>query len=153
MVEDSRQEGAAAASGDRRWTAEQLAAIERRHGDLLLDAGAGSGKTSVLVERFARAVLEDGVEVSAILVITFTDKAAAELRDRIRARLRQLGAMDAARATEGAFISTIHGFCARVLRAGALQAGLDPEFVVLDEIRSERLRAIEIGRASCRERV
>src|SRR6516225_5507414 len=74
------------------WTAEQLQAIERRDGELLLDASAGSGKTSVLVERFVRAVVEDGVEVSAILAITFTDKAAAELRERIRQRLRQLGA-------------------------------------------------------------
>src|ERR1700759_1927222 len=125
---------------NRSWTDEELAAIERRHGDLLLDAGAGSGKPSVLVERFARTVIEDGVDVSSILVITFTEKAAAELRDRIRARLRELGAEEAARATEGAFISTIHGFCARVLRAGALEAGLDPEFEVLDEIRAARLR-------------
>jgi ATP-dependent exoDNAse (exonuclease V) beta subunit len=123
------------------WTAEQLRAIERRSGDLLLDAAAGSGKTSVLVERFARAVLDDGIAVAAILTITFTEKAAAELRDRIRARLRELGAVDQARATEGAFISTIHGFCARVLRAGALTAGLDPNFVVLDGARSEPLAA------------
>jgi ATP-dependent exoDNAse (exonuclease V) beta subunit len=147
VVDDARHEGAAGASEGRRWTAEQLAAIERRRGDLLLDAGAGSGKTSVLVERFARSVIDDGVEVSAILVITFTDKAAAELRDRIRARLRALGAVDAARATEGAFISTIHGFCARVLRAGALQAGLDPEFAVLDEVRADRLRVVAFARA------
>src|SRR5437868_9691 len=105
-----------------RWTAEQLAAVERREGELLLDAGAGSGKTSVLVERFARAVLEDGADVTAILTITFTDKAAAELRERIRARLRELGADEAARETENAFISTIHGFCARLLRASALAA-------------------------------
>jgi ATP-dependent helicase/nuclease subunit A len=64
------------------WTDEQRRAIERRHGDLLLDAAAGSGKTAVLVERFARAVLEDGVAVGAILTITFTEKAAAELRER-----------------------------------------------------------------------
>jgi ATP-dependent exoDNAse (exonuclease V) beta subunit len=121
------------------WTAEQLEAIERRRGELLLDAGAGSGKTSVLVERFARAVLEDGVEVGAILAITFTEKAAAELRERIRKRLRELGADDAARATEAAFISTIHGFCARVLRANALSAGIDPGFDVLDEQQSQRL--------------
>jgi len=139
--------GGLGGAGGRRWTGEQLAAIERRRGDLLLDAGAGSGKTSVLVERFARSVIEDGVDVSAILVITFTEKAAAELRDRIRARLRELGALDAARATEGAFISTIHGFCARVLRAGALAAGLDPEFEVLDELRSGRLGAVAFERA------
>jgi ATP-dependent helicase/nuclease subunit A len=122
-----------------RWTEEQALAIERRDGNLLLDAGAGSGKTSVLVERFARAVLEDGVEVGAILTITFTDKAAAELRDRVRQRLHALGADEAARATEGAFISTIHGFCARVLRAHALAAGIDPRFVVLDQPEAQRL--------------
>jgi ATP-dependent helicase/nuclease subunit A len=121
------------------WTAEQLSAIQRRAGDLLLDAGAGSGKTSVLVERFVRAVLQDDIDVAAILTITFTEKAAAELRDRIRRRLRALGADEAARATEGAFISTIHGFCARVLRAHALAAGIDPDFVVLDRPESERL--------------
>ena len=68
------------------FTAEQAAARSSgAQGDLLLDASAGSGKTSVLVERFVRAVLEDGVDVAAILTITFTDKAAAELRERIRA--------------------------------------------------------------------
>ena len=124
---------------ERTFTEEQLVAIERREGDLLLDAGAGSGKTSVLVERFARSVLEDGIEVGAILTITFTEKAAAEMRERIRARLRELDADEAARATEGAFISTIHGFCARVLRAHALAAGLDPAFVVLDAPDADRL--------------
>ncbi|HUA03582.1 MAG TPA: UvrD-helicase domain-containing protein [Solirubrobacteraceae bacterium] len=123
----------------RSFTGEQLVAIERREGDLLLDAGAGSGKTSVLVERFVRSVLEDGLDVGAILTITFTEKAAAEMRERIRARLRELDADEAARATEGAFISTIHGFCARVLRAHALAAGLDPAFVVLDAQDAERL--------------
>ena len=93
----------------------------------------------MLVERFVRAVLEDGVDVGAILTITFTEKAAAELRDRIRRRLRELGADEAARATEGAYISTIHGFCARVLRSHALAAGLDPRFVVLDEPEARRL--------------
>ncbi|MGH2868433.1 MAG: UvrD-helicase domain-containing protein, partial [Solirubrobacteraceae bacterium] len=121
------------------WTAEQSWAIEHRRGDLLLDAGAGSGKTSVLVQRFVADVLEDGIDVSAILTITFTEKAAAELRDRIRTRLRERGAFEQARATEGAFISTIHGFCARVLRSGALAAGLDPGFVVLDSDQSEPL--------------
>jgi ATP-dependent exoDNAse (exonuclease V) beta subunit len=121
------------------FTPEQLLAIRRRDGELLLDASAGSGKTSVLVERFVRAVLDDGVEVSAILAITFTDKAAAELRERIRLRFRELGAVEQARATEGAFISTIHSFCARVLRAHALLAGIDPRFVVLDEPEARRI--------------
>jgi ATP-dependent helicase/nuclease subunit A len=114
-------------------TPDQRRAVAARDGDMLLDASAGSGKTSVLVERFARSVTADGIEVGAMLAITFTEKAAAELRDRIRARLRALGAEEQARATEGAFISTIHGFCSRVLRAQALAAGLDPEFTVLEE--------------------
>jgi ATP-dependent helicase/nuclease subunit A len=125
--------------GAREWTQEQWQAIDRREGDLLLDAAAGSGKTSVLVERFVQMVLEDGVDVSAILTITFTDKAAGEMRERIRLRLRELGAEDVARATEGAFISTIHAFCARLLRLHALRAGIDPQFRVLDALDAQRL--------------
>ncbi|HTX31984.1 MAG TPA: UvrD-helicase domain-containing protein [Solirubrobacteraceae bacterium] len=121
------------------FTSEQREAIRRREGDLFLDAGAGSGKTSVLVERFARGVVEDGLDPAAILTITFTEKAAAEMRERIRLRLRELGAPEAARATEGAFISTIHGFCARVLRTHALAVGIDPAFAVLDELEAGRL--------------
>jgi ATP-dependent exoDNAse (exonuclease V) beta subunit len=132
---------------ERPWTEEQRRAIERRQGDLLLDAAAGSGKTAVLVERFVRAVLEDGIEIGAILTITFTEKAAAELRERIRARLVELGAGEAARATEGAFISTIHGFCARVLRTHALAAGLDPRFEVLDADRASVLAGTAFARA------
>ena len=133
------EEAGSVPDGAPAWTPEQLGAIERRRGDLLLDAGAGSGKTSVLVERFVRTVLEDDVPVEAILTITFTEKAAAEMRDRIRRRLRELGADAAARATEGAFISTIHGFCARALRTHALAAGIDPLFVVLDAPDAEAL--------------
>ncbi|HEY1592996.1 MAG TPA: UvrD-helicase domain-containing protein [Solirubrobacteraceae bacterium] len=127
------------ADAEHTFTSEQLDAIERRDGTLFLAAGAGSGKTSVLVERFVRSVLEDGIDVAAILTITFTEKAAAEMRERIRARLRELSAVEQARATEGAAISTIHGFCARLLRANALAAGIDPSFTVLDELESRRL--------------
>jgi ATP-dependent helicase/nuclease subunit A len=127
------------ATGGREWTTEQREAIARRDGDLLLDAAAGSGKTSVLVERFVESVLNDGLDVSAILTITFTEKAAAEMRERIRRRLRELGAVEAARQTEGASISTIHAFCARLLRTHALRAGIDPRFTVLDGWRAQRL--------------
>ena len=141
VADPDRTAGEDASVARRAWTDEQRRAIDRRTGDLLLDAAAGSGKTSVLVERFVRSVLDDGVAVGAILTITFTEKAAAELRDRIRTRLRELGADAAARATEGAFISTIHGFCARVLRGHALAAGLDPRFEVLAAERTEPLAA------------
>ncbi|HUB77019.1 MAG TPA: UvrD-helicase domain-containing protein, partial [Solirubrobacteraceae bacterium] len=120
-------------------TAEQSAAIDRRQGSLLLDAAAGSGKTSVLVERFVRSVVEDEVPLRAILAITFTEKAATELRERIRRRLREVGAGEAARAAEGAGISTIHSFCARTLRAHALRAGLDPAFAVLEAHEAREL--------------
>ena len=127
------------AAGARTWTSEQQLAIERREGNLLLAAGAGSGKTSVLVERFVASVVRDGIGVGEILTITFTEKAAAEMRDRIRSRLRELGEDQAAAATESAYIATIHGFCARVLRAQALGAGLDPGFIVLDEHEASAL--------------
>ena len=74
---------------DRAFTPEQQAAIDRRDGRLLLSANAGSGKTTVLVERFVRTVLEDDIAPGAILAITFTDKAAGELRARVRRELRR----------------------------------------------------------------
>ncbi len=122
-----------------RFTEEQLRAIERRDGSLLVRAGAGTGKTSVLVERFVRAVLADEAPVDGVLAITFTEKAAAELKARVRRRFRELGRRDLAREAERAWISTIHGFCSRVLRAHALTAGVDPDFKVLDELESERV--------------
>ena len=129
------------------FTPEQQAAIERRDVSLLVRAGAGTGKTSVLVERFVQAVREDEVEVERILAITFTEKAASEMKERVRERLVELGMRDEARAAEGAWISTIHRFCARVLRTHALSAGIDPEYRVLDELESERLGLDAFDRA------
>jgi len=126
--------------GGRAFTAEQSEAVRRRAGSLLLEANAGSGKTSVLVERFVRSVLEDGVRPARILAITFTERAAGELRARVRARFVEQGRRDLARETEAAWVSTIHGFCTRVLRAHAVAAGLDPAFTVLDEAAARPLR-------------
>jgi ATP-dependent helicase/nuclease subunit A len=121
-------------------TAEQAHAVARRAEPLLLSAAAGSGKTSVLVERFVAAVREDGIAPARILAITFTERAAGELRARVRARLLELGDREAARDTEAAFVGTFHGFCARLLRSHALAAGLDPGFGILDEGLAGRLR-------------
>lgn len=124
-----------------RLTEQQERAVARRDGSLMVRAGAGTGKTTVLVERFVASVIEDGVAVESILAITFTEKAAAEMRTRVRARFVELGHRAAARATEGAWISTIHGLCARILRAHALSAGIDPDFRVLGELEAERIAA------------
>ena len=123
------------------FTDEQTAAIDRRSGALLVSAAAGSGKTTVLVERFVRSVLDDGIAPASMLAITFTDKAAGELRARVRARFLELGERRSAQGTEAAWISTIHGFCARVLRRHAVRAGLAPGFVVLDEATARELRS------------
>jgi ATP-dependent helicase/nuclease subunit A len=119
--------------------AEQQRAIDAR-GLVFVSAGAGTGKTKVLVERFARAVCDEGVDVESILVITYTEKAAGELRSRIRAGLVERGRPDLARELDGAWISTIHGFCHRLLRSHPFAAGVDPRFRVLDESQGRVLR-------------
>jgi ATP-dependent exoDNAse (exonuclease V) beta subunit len=125
-----------------RLTPEQESAVARRDTSLLLAAAAGSGKTSVLVDRFVAAVLDDGIAPGRILAITFTDRAAGELRERVRNRFLGEGRRDQARDTEAAFVGTFHGFCRRLLRAHALEAGLDPAFAILDEPRAARLRTL-----------
>jgi ATP-dependent exoDNAse (exonuclease V) beta subunit len=128
-------------------TPEQRAAIEARAHDVLLEAGAGSGKTGVMVERYTRLVVDEGVSPDAVLAFTFTDKAAAELRARVRAELSRCAAGTGAAAVRaagllstmgGAWITTIHGFCNRVLAAHPVAAGVDPGFRVLDQPEAER---------------
>ena len=126
---------------ERALTEEQEQAVARRSEPLLVSAAAGSGKTSVLVERFIRAVREDGIAPGRILAITFTERAAGELRSRVRERLLELGDRAAARDTEAAFVGTFHAFCTRLLRAHPLAAGLPPDFAILDEGLAGRLRA------------
>jgi ATP-dependent helicase/nuclease subunit A len=118
---------------------QQLAAVEAT-GEVFVSAGAGTGKTAVLVERFVRAVCDRGLDVESILVITYTRRAAGELRTRIRAELSKRGRDDLARELDGAWISTIHGFCLRLLKAYPFAAGLDPRFRELDEAQAAVLR-------------
>jgi ATP-dependent helicase/nuclease subunit A len=125
---------------------EQLAAVEAA-GDTFVSAGAGTGKTSVLVERYVRAVCDRGLDVDSILVITYTRKAAGELRSRIRAALVARGRGDLARELDGAWISTIHGFCSRILRAHPFALGLDPRFRELEEAGAAVLRGEAFDRA------
>jgi ATP-dependent helicase/nuclease subunit A len=130
-----------------RLTSEQVRAVARRDCSLMVRAGAGTGKTTVLVERFVQAVVEDGAPVEGILAITFTEKAATEMKTRVRGRFLELERRADARAAEGAWISTIHGFCSRVLRTHALSAGIDPDFRVLDELEAERIATDAFDRA------
>ena len=119
---------------------QQRAATEAR-GTVFVAAGAGTGKTAVLVERFVRAVVDDGLDVDSVLVITYTERAAGELRARIRASLIERGRPDLALELDGAWVSTIHGFCRRLLGAHPLAAGIDPGFRVLDESQALVLQA------------
>ncbi|HET7044718.1 MAG TPA: UvrD-helicase domain-containing protein, partial [Gaiellaceae bacterium] len=120
--------------------AEQAAAIDAP-GLVFVSAGAGTGKTTVLVERFAKAVCERGLDVDSVLVITYTERAAGELRTRIRERLARLDRPDLARSLDGAWISTIHGFCLRLLKAYPFAAGIDPRFRVLDDSQGRVLQS------------
>jgi len=125
---------------------QQRAAVDAR-GEVFVSAGAGTGKTTVLVERFVRAVCEEGLDVESVLVITYTRKAAGELRARIRSALHARGRPDLARRLDGAWISTIHGFCARLLRTHPFAVGIDPRFRELDEEHGLVIRGEAFERA------
>lgn len=129
-------------------SAAQDQAIHDHQHNLIVTAGAGSGKTFVLVERYL-ALLDAHPEwpLNALVAITFTRKAAQEMRDRVRQALEQRyqSAEDAAardlwaerlRAMDSARIDTIHGLCASILRANAAAIGIDPGFAVLDEVQA-----------------
>ena len=98
----------------------QISAAHRLGQDVCVVAGPGSGKTSVLIERFTWLVSERGVDPGRILAITFTDKAATEIKERM---VRAFAHAPAIREQiERAYVSTIHGFCARLLRENAIVA-------------------------------
>ncbi len=138
-----------------RYTDEQRLAIETRGVSVALSAGAGCGKTFVLTERFLayfnrldrpQAAPQD---LSRVVAITFTERAAREMRDRIRRKChdRLLAAeeedagywTELLRGLDGARISTIHSFCAALLRSRAVEAGVDPNFAVLEQAQAETL--------------
>ncbi|MEM7324978.1 MAG: UvrD-helicase domain-containing protein [Actinomycetota bacterium] len=113
---------------------------------LFVEAGAGSGKTSSLVQRIVNLVQDDGVPVTRIAAITFTEAAARELRTRVRDALEERGAVAAdgragslevaAGQVESAAFSTLHSFALRMLSDHPIEAGLPPGFGVVDEITS-----------------
>ncbi|HEU5139568.1 MAG TPA: helicase-exonuclease AddAB subunit AddA [Bacillales bacterium] len=135
------------------WSDEQWEAIAARGQNMLVAAAAGSGKTAVLVERIIRKITEDEIDVDRLLVATFTNAAAAEMKARIGKELekalvedpsslhlrRQISLLNRAQ------ISTIHSFCMNVLRRYYYKIGIDPAFRVVDETEAELMREEVIG--------
>lgn len=131
-----------------RWTPEQKKAIEARDTNLLVSAGAGAGKTAVLVERIIRLLINDKADIDRILIVTFTHAAAGEMRERISAALLQaLEADSAAEETRlhlsrqlqllpHASISTIHAFCTDIVRRYFYLLDIDPDFRIANETES-----------------
>ena len=118
------------------------------HETLFVEAGAGTGKTHELVERILHLVTDDAVPLAAIAAITFTEAAAAELRDRVRERLERRLAeapddadrracQQALDEVDEAAISTLHGFALRILSEQPLDVGLPPRVEILDEVSSQ----------------
>lgn len=130
------------------WTKEQRLAIDTRGVNLLVSAAAGSGKTAVLVERIIQMITKDGVDIDALLVMTFTNAAAAEMRERIgeaivealekepenRQLERQLTLLNRSS------ITTIHSFCLEVIRSHFHEIQLDPGFRIADDTEGAILR-------------
>ncbi len=125
-------------------SAEQDQVVASRATDLMVAAAAGSGKTSVTVERYRR-LLEEGLTPDQILVFTFTDKAAAKLREEVRfARSEKAGEPVS---MSDAWVGTFHSICSRILTAYPIEAGVDPGFSVIDDITAENLRDQAFERA------
>lgn len=117
----------------------QREAVSRTEGPLLVLAGAGSGKTRVLTYRIANLIENKGVAPWEILAITFTNKAAAEMRERLAALVGP--------GARGMWVSTFHSMCVRILRADAERIGFDRNFTIYDDADSKRLFKDKIGRA------
>jgi len=120
-------------------TPQQEQAINTRTGNVFVSAAAGSGKTKAMTERFTAAVIDDRIPVDRILTITFTKEAASQLQDKIKKRLAGAGMVDESRRVPDAYISTIHSFCTRILKAHPFAAGIDPNFIPLEGVAAKTL--------------
>lgn len=128
----------------RQWNERQRMAIDARGKSVVVSAAAGSGKTSVLTERVLR-LIEEGEDIENMLIVTFTNLAASEMRERIYKRLQDAGTESprlAAQAEKCAFadISTLHAFCGRLIRDNFEQAGTSPSFAIASEAETARLK-------------
>ena len=122
------------------YTAEQKKAIETVDKNLVVTAGAGAGKTRVLVDRILY-ILEQGLaDIDEIVAITYTKKAAMEIRERLRREIkRRKDNVHFSKVLQRlgiAYIGTIHSFCLRILQENPIEAGIDPDVEVLAEYRA-----------------
>ncbi len=124
------------------FTSAQSLAINDRGSDLLVSASAGTGKTAVLIERVAGLIINDGIDIDRLLIVTFTEAAAAELKSRISSRLESVinqGGADVLRLSSqiekihSSDISTIHSFCKKLVLENYSDLGLDPEVKIADD--------------------
>lgn len=137
---------------DTRYTPGQEKTIKTLDKPLFVAAGAGSGKTFTLTQRIVWALKEgsgtDGKpylsSLDQALIITFTNAAATEIKERIREALEKEGLHSAALQVDDAWISTIHGMCSRILKIHALDLGLDPEFEIINNMTRNQLVNISI---------
>lgn len=120
-------------------TPNQSRAIESLDRNLIVRAGAGTGKTTVLVERFVKIISDQRASCNEILAITFTDKAANEMKKRLVAAFQERELFEARREIENAYIGTIHAFCSRVLKEHPIEAGIDPNLQVIQEAEANLL--------------
>ncbi|THG38212.1 UvrD-helicase domain-containing protein [Adlercreutzia caecimuris] len=140
-----------------RCTEGQRAVVTTLDAPLMVSAGAGSGKTFTLTQRVAFALSAEAggaglTSVDELLAITFTTKAAAELKGRIKGLLLSEGLEAEALKVDDAWVSTIHGMAARILREHALEVGLDPAFQVIGEVEADELLAEAAERVVARAR-
>ena len=137
---------------DKRYTPGQEKTIKTLDKPLFVAAGAGSGKTFTLTQRIVWALKEgsgaDGKSylssLDQALIITFTNAAATEIKERVREALEKEGLHSAALQVDDAWISTIHGMCSRILKIHALDLGLDPEFEIINDMTRNQLVNISI---------
>jgi ATP-dependent helicase/nuclease subunit A len=125
-------------------TPRQGEAITLHDKSMVVTAGAGTGKTYVLVQKYIDLLRTRGVTVPQILALTFTDKAAAEMKERIRTAIISEDGPQWEKAAEDFMIApvqTFHSFCAQVLREFPIEAGLEPGFAVLDEQQTSRIHS------------
>lgn len=135
------------------WTDEQSRAVTFRGNNVLVSAGAGAGKTAVLVERIKKQVIDERVSITKILVVTFTNAAALEMKEKVRsAVLKELEATESGNRSErtylseqlgnfgSAYISTFHSFALGIIRKYYYICGLSPNFKVAEQEVTELLK-------------